>query len=1021
MHLHFYLRDLHRIQMIRRNSSKTNKRHPLGRSKSMSCVPRAAVYDLVTIEPRNALRDAHIAATLSYERAQTEAAMDELYYHRLSSDLSRQNSPRKDNSAPNNGEDNLPLAKLGPSKLQRRQSVRFAGPSARQPRQLVSNTESLPAAIKAGRRESDNRAFIGRKWRSEGSNQQISSDRPSQSHSHNHPPMLQSISKPVSATSSVSLGGRRLRKSRSMFVPFQISAQETPRNSFDRCEEWLMPYNHDASDRASGRAQSKHIGRLRAPKSMSFLRSNIPKASSSSQSSMRNDTKGLGAQHLFGSINRGDRSLKSHSSMLFLPKSRKETGSGGSLRNSSNNTDPLSSTFSTTHSSFSKPSGFRHVARKASVSLKKKFKGIFKRKKESEDIHGQAFAVGSDHGSLAQTDISAHEEASISRVRSHVPSLHSVPSVRCPHSRRGSLESAEDEPPHTDGERSRVTSWTNSSTNASQITIGECERQRLSVINESGNVNIQTDSRQLPYTNTASRNNQVYSALVKRLDEMNQQQSKDRPQTEKPVMEMCDQNNDLPRNNEEKTSNWRPSTIRCVQDDDDVFRDDRAASQTHIRIPDAMPQPSCTISKTPTLCSPSDSPGGQRSIGRRTPTRSSAFFGSPSNHLFRTQSPYRKALRQNMKSQQETDMPQTGTRYLSSLSTLILPVRMPSPNNSDQNSSCASLESRYSCKTESVETERATRNSIMEDPPDSTDTFGEQPVEQEGPRQGIATTPTRHREVSAASSVEWKRWLSANVSKLETPPRNAKARLQSLIRAMPYKAGHVREDAEIDSPVAEGNISLTESPDVACAEEMEAQSAIEWQAPLNPMDVNAVSGRRRSSVTDKNLHPNTLRYKTTFSKEILPIAPLGIGLRAASSLPNVKNPRQAWSEKTGRVPLATSLFQSGSFASPGTEETGSSIINTKIHDTMSMKSSPGLTDAVEKPFGRVDFGHDYGLTLGKRFNWLDYNESWRENQDLNAQEIGSRRMVDLFLSSRQKRSDIPQSGETMTTAQSAFL
>lgn len=1014
--------------MIRRNSSKTKKRHPLGRSKSMSCVPHAAVHELVTIKPRNAHRDAHIAATLSYERAQTEAAMDELYYQRLSNYLQRQNSSRKDKNAPNNGKDSPTQAKADPSKLQRRQSVRFAGPSARQPRQLVSNTDPRQPFLQVGRRESDSRASIGRKWRSEGSNQQLSSDRPSQSYNHHSPLTLQSISKPVSVTSSVSLGGKRLRKSRSMFALFQISAQETPRNSFDRLEEWLMPYSHDVSDRAGERDPSKQIGRLRAPKSMSFIRSNIPKASASSQFPMRNDTNGLETLRLYGSVNLGERNLKSHSSMLFLPRNRKKAGLSDSLRNSSNNTDPLSSTFSTTHSSFSKSSGFRYVARKASVSLKRKFKGIFKRKKEGEDTPGTVFTLGSDHGSLAQTDLLAHEEASICRVRSHVPSLHSIPSVRCPNSRHGSLESADDDLPQTDGERSRVTSWTNSSTNNSQITIGEWERQRLSVINESSNTNIPTDSRQLQYPYTtlnASRNNQrVYSALVRRLDEMNQQQTKDKQQEEQPVLDLHEQNKDLSRSSEEMASNWTPSTIRCVQDDDDVFKDDSAASQMHIRVPDTMPQTKCKISKSPTLCSPSDSPGEQRSIGRGTPTRSSAFFGSPSNHLFRTQSPYRKALRQNMKSQQETDIPQAGTRYLSSLSTLILPVRMPSPNNSDKNSPCASIESRYSYETESVETEDATRNSIVGDPPNSVQTLGEQPAEQEKPKQAIPTTPTRHRDVSAASSAEWKKWLSANVSKLETPPSNVKASRKSLMKTKSSKAGHVREDAEIDSPVAEGNLSLTESTDIVCDKEKETSGATEWQTPLNQIDLNEVSGMRRCSVTDENSHPNTLSHKTSFPKEISPVAPLRIGLRAAASLPNVKNARQASSEKSGRIPLTTSLFQSRSSAGPVTEDTASITISTKINDAMSMQSSPGLTNAVEKQFGRPDFklaGHDYGLTFGKRFNWPDQNDSWRENQHLNAQAMGSRRMVDLFLSSRQKRSDIPQSGETMTTVQSAFL
>ena len=75
------------------------------------------------------------------------------------------------------------------------------------------------------------------------------------------------------------------------------------------------------------------------------------------------------------------------------------------------------------------------------------------------------------------------------------------------------------------------------------------------------------------------------------------------------------------------------------------------------------------------------------------------------------------------------------------------------------------------------------------------------------------------------------------------------------------------------------------------------------------------------------------------------------------------------------------------------------------------KSSPGLTAAFERQFGRSSSGsqgHDFGRSSDQGFmtprSVLDSRTgSEQDALDWEAQKLGSKRMVDLFLSSRRKR------------------
>ena len=791
--------------MLRRNSSRNKQRRPLSRSKSTSSVTRNPVQDLESIDPAVAERDAHLAAIICFNRGRG----------RDSEEMSGR--PRDSKSHISDGSDtasqtwqalrrsdsvNSRLSGSGGDhRIKRQQSIRFTGPSARPRRVLAARaSENRPKSATPASRYNvletiENRPASTLSYVKETPEPNSLTRR-----------YLRSLREPEffmaaeDETVSDQHSYRTLRHSRSMVTPSDPPQQDyyfsnsTPKEK--QTDSGYAPANKE--NEPLGRQSSTTTLELRAPKSMSFLRNRQERVVSSSSSRAENDLAVQLARDKFREQIQHQSRLKSHPSMFFRSRQKKSDSSTGfrkSVRNSSNNSTVLSSTFTGSSITVPKQGSLRKTARKVSKTLKTRLRGLFVRPKSVDTSEDQVKDLGTQNESDTESCLHLEEppspeEASMFRVASHIPSLHAVPSSQQMRSRKGSMESAASvEEQQSADDKSRVTSWSNSITNtiSSQETSGDWERPRLSVIKENGAhvssssfKSIKVDTKvgdQLPRITVDSQ--RVYSALMKRVEEAKQREKIIDQETRSMIshgVEKPLEHADYPYRS--------VSTIRRVQEHDDVFQDratlvevrTSSSCESLVKHPQDPNTPLSTQSyKACTRASKkrqASSTSGEFQASVTISQRSSAFFASPTCHLFRTTSPFRRALQENMKAAKEEDQTKTLSepKYLGSFSALSLPMRQGGSVGSDQDPRLTYTESIYSSATEEGKSSQVR---------DSTTVIERFPQPPKGRNHGDVTIfidkPTYNpntahkRDISTASSVEWKTWLSANVSKLETP------------------------------------------------------------------------------------------------------------------------------------------------------------------------------------------------------------------------------------------------------------
>lgn len=957
--------------MMRRNSNKTKPFRPLGRSKSMNCVGN-------NTQPHRPAggRDAHIAAARSYRQDDVKDLQSK---HTASVNHSHTSSRDSEPASPR-----ATKPSLAERSLRRQQSVRFTGPGACPKKAVAPRAGKRLKSVKKENIQHFPRSDASEvSFASSGYLHQPSISTPgtrsyqASTKQGSHLKARTELSSPVS---------KRLRKSQSMHASLQHKADQP--ESYDRLEEWLAPELDVALFRARQQANDFAMRRLQNAKSLSHLKTRS-----------RASTTGLAyskSGHIDTSFqaSRDLANVLPHSKLLSQGvsfsrskhrRAKSTTELPQSLRNSSNDTDFVSSTLSVATTTNGKSTGFRYTARKVSHSVKSRLRSFFGRSKKHTDI-----SPNSTDATDFSTDINIDEPAYLSRVKSHLPSLHSYSTDRLPYSRRGSLDSIESELRHIEGEKSRVTSWTNSSIGTEEVVPEhgtERMKSRLSVINESVfNLNCSPPPQAISGVSHSLsppiHNQQMYSALVQRLDQMNRQ---------KRESELTNSNGD-----EENASlkSWKGHTIRCVEKDD-VFQD--ATSQ---EVPTTKDD-AFILPRRNSLTNPQSGKGAsgqssplERPASRVLSARSSAFFGSPSNHLFRTQSPYRRALQQSMKIQQ-TEAPTMGAKYLSTLSTLVLPLRRASPTTSEKDTRLSTAESVYSYQSDAGQAkwEKAPVT------PQRESTGGDTPT-----RDSITPLPKSlninpsQREVSSASSVEWKTWLSANVSKLETTPPACPRGPGGLFLDRFDVHGHIKEETEITEVNESRPVTATPSP--AAAFRSRFCSIPASDTPLRWSTASPSSPKSYSIVTDENLDPNKTNREKTIDKSSEPKSSPCVRLRNVSSLPNVheNSPLQRLSHCWS--PMATSDL------SPNIVSRKYSTVRVGRQPTSSVQSSPGLTAAVERQFGKAK-NNSQESPSSKLPGTVGPVGGLQPQQgclsELNVQAAGSKRMVDLFLSSRQNR------------------
>jgi hypothetical protein len=233
---------------------------------------------------------------------------------------------------------------------------------------------------------------------------------------------------------------------------------------------------------------------LRAPKSMSFLRRGSEYMTPAVREDHDNAVQ-MARDKFLHQIEQ--QRLREQPSFLFRAKTRTERPFRQPVRSGSTNSYGIP-VRSANQISRPKEGSLRLKARKASQTIKKKLKELFRRggdQIEEAKIPEQQVEARTSHGSSSYAtvakarqdefvDIPRPDGATVLRVASWLPSLHTVSSSQQLKSRNGSVRSQ-----RSDGSgKSRVTSWTSTVDNMATSRHAQAEReaQGLSIIQENG-------------------------------------------------------------------------------------------------------------------------------------------------------------------------------------------------------------------------------------------------------------------------------------------------------------------------------------------------------------------------------------------------------------------------------------------------------------------------------------------------------------------------------------------------------
>ena len=641
---------------------------------------------------------------------------------------------------------------------------------------------------------------------------------------------------------------RRLRKSKSTI------SHSRPTYNFNNGSP---PHSHFRShtlrssmsnDKESCRPSSGILPSLRAPKSMTFLTGNRQQPSTRS-THRENDLAVEMAREMFQeSVEQQKRHkrLNSRPSRFFGSRSKHSkstTDLRHDLQKSSNNT--IEPSLPTPTASLGKQrAGFKTKARKVSSNIKNKLRKILHRPKKDEPGTTLALEDAKTPNELEDDDMNIqmgpgefpHAQCSVVHGPSRVPALHTICVEDQLCSRKGSMDTLKSVR-ETSDDKSRVTSWTSSGVESTSGNTTEWDKQRPTVVREfgahasPGSLQQQVGARASNFSSLNVENippylrsigpgrivdsERVYSALVKR-------------EKEKAVLRRDSQRSlrhtDL--------AGGRTPTIRLVKSEDDVLVDNLGiGASPQARTPSvggvAIRRPAVLIGHVKTL------------VGGGSLTSDPDLSESPHIASFRGSSAYRLALKEKITaSMEEVDSAQHDFNYTPCMSNLSLRKRSPSTKSSETDQRHHYASSVYSSAANSPEFPSLPGAAVKEH---ISGTVRYYPGDSTKVTPNLKTYDLR-REVdgasscgSAASSVEWKMWLSADVSKSEA--QRDTHRFPSGVRysmpKMPKSFGHIREATEIESS-SSISTPTTYQPRSFTPKDPEEPPA------LQPVDVNAV-------------------------------------------------------------------------------------------------------------------------------------------------------------------------------------
>ncbi|KAF4626833.1 hypothetical protein G7Y89_g11323 [Cudoniella acicularis] len=422
----------------------------------------------------------------------------------------------------------------------------------------------------------------------------------------------------------------------------------------------------------------------------------------------------------------------------------------------------------------------------------------------------------------------------------------------------------------------------------------------------------------------------------------------------------------------------------------------------------------------------------------------STFFGGTQITVTRTTSPFRRAMAGDYNPAVitgETPVPTSNspTRTHASRKSEDIPNDLTdAPNDSvedDQKSQKAYSASLYS-RTTSGQTPAATNSSLSllaDNEPNFNDTSqtsapGDVIIIDRSTYRSSMPSGGGHRASGSAGSNEWKTWMSSEVAKLERGKENRQnsAYVNYAMPTMPksFQAGHVRESAQIDDEDTE--VSPLK---VAVAKQPLGLVQQHPNIPHPPVLKPILKNRSQVSLFENGGSTNG----STISIPIPPPPPIPVRspLRTTQSRASLRSnntimaPSSAikMSSMSGRNLLHKRHGSNSTLRSVKSMETPAKLV--KKHgrraSTISTRSPGGIGAAVEKQFGSTSTGSRTAFYSVNRQNenfstgMSDEEDLYgvdgaglmgpfnREMSETDAQALGSKRMVELFLSSRRRR------------------
>jgi hypothetical protein len=602
---------------------------------------------------------------------------------------------------------------------------------------------------------------------------------------------------------------RRLRKARSMFGPHKrassVFAGSTPAKSEASHFRGVGRQSFDDPESDGG---------LRLRRSLSFLRSGSEQLTRVFKRSHGNDAAIQMARDQFLHQLEQQR-LRERPSFLFAPKLRRQQKAFRKTVRSSSETRYGPAITSTNHGLYEEAKAKRPGAksRSLSASIRNRFKRVFGRSSESQTFPAQQLDATRPHfhdyvptGSgvnLSYDDIPAVDERSVSRGSCRPPSLRPAPSTESIRSRPGSLHTVPSRESLTN-KTSRITSWTDSTPANTIGSRNGVERKRLSVIQEHGGPHQPSSSagmigtgysvfrKPLRSQNSTNRLNtqvdpqRVYSALVKRIDEKSPPKANQDTRSEESIGGTAASRN--------SSHSQKPgATIRAVPKELTV---DFAAAEAFSRRSSVRSQiqrkpihSTTNVRLTPQQLAQHNE--GVLNLPKQQPLREvrSAFFPFTAEVQAQTPSPFKRSLAARKRSQIESEDASTViiTREVESYEpTVAAPRRESSATGSGSNYS------RSSSGNTPKEKEK------VSSPTPSTENVepGTAVIITSTPMQGRVrpTSVTRPPMHVSKSSTEWKAWVDSQMAALDR--QNSLQNRPPVVYCPP--PSHFRENAQID-------------------------------------------------------------------------------------------------------------------------------------------------------------------------------------------------------------------------------